>query len=97
MKWTVCFSLLLSAVCASAQLPTDFRSEQIFLGTDRHEYMPGDTVEVEGRGLHVGTGLEAVQQIPVCGAFQRSRFRAGAAEAVVQGERIFPRTAGYGL
>ena len=49
MKQAVCFFLLLSAVCASAQLPTDFRSEQIFLSTDRHEYMPGDTVEVEGR------------------------------------------------
>ena len=42
---------LLSLICsliASAQLPTDFRSEQIYLNPEKHCYFPGDTIAMEG-------------------------------------------------
>lgn len=46
--------LILSLFCsltAVAQLPTDFRTEQIYLSLEKHTYVPGDTISMEGRGL----------------------------------------------
>lgn len=40
---------LLMCIRCMAQLPADFRSEQIYLNPDKHLYFPGDTVKVEGR------------------------------------------------
>jgi len=43
--------LILSLFCsltAVAQLPTDFRTEQIYLSMEKHTYMPGDTISLEG-------------------------------------------------
>lgn len=43
--------LILSLFCsltAVAQLPTDFRTEQIYLSLEKHTYMPGDTISMEG-------------------------------------------------
>lgn len=31
-----------------AQYPTDFRTEQIFLNLNKHNYQPGDTIQLEG-------------------------------------------------
>ncbi len=39
---------ILSCVCSSAQLPTDFRSEQIFLGVANTEVAMNDTIEANG-------------------------------------------------
>lgn len=33
----------------AAQLPTDFRSEQIYLNPEKHCYQPGDTIRIEGQ------------------------------------------------
>lgn len=42
------FLAILANMIAMAQLPTDFRTEQIFLTTDRRDYNPDDTIRVEG-------------------------------------------------
>lgn len=49
MKTYLSFLLLLTVWTASAQLPTDFRTEQIYLNPDRHIYLPGDTIGLEGQ------------------------------------------------
>lgn len=41
--------LLLISIASVAQLPTDFRSEQIYLNLDKHAYLPGDTIALEGQ------------------------------------------------
>ena len=51
---------LLCALNAAAQLPTDFRTEQIYLNPQKHTYMPGDTIDLEG----MVTCLAADQSIP---------------------------------
>ena len=54
---------LLSLICsliASAQLPKDFRSEQIYLNMEKHAYMPGDTINLEG----MVTCLATEQSLP---------------------------------
>lgn len=50
MQIRILFLICLFLVCRSeAQLPADFRSEQIYLNPDKHLYFSGDTVKVEGR------------------------------------------------
>ena len=51
---------LLCALNAAAQLPTDFRTEQIYLNPQKHTYMPGDTIDLEG----MVTCLATDQSIP---------------------------------
>lgn len=41
-------SLMISTLVV-AQLPTDFRSEQIYLNLEKHAYLPGDTIALEGQ------------------------------------------------
>ena len=56
-------TLLLCLICvlnASAQLPSDFRTEQIYLNPQKHTYMPGDTMDLEG----MVTCLAADQSVP---------------------------------
>ena len=56
-------TLLLCLICvlnASAQLPSDFRTEQIYLNPQKHAYMPGDTIDLEG----MVTCLAADQSVP---------------------------------
>ena len=49
MKTRLLLWALLGALTASAQLPTDFRSEQIYLNLEKHAYLPGDTISLEGQ------------------------------------------------
>jgi len=49
MKHILILTALLVAVVAKAQLPADFRSEQIYLSLEKHTYMPGDTISLEGQ------------------------------------------------
>ncbi len=47
----ICFLLVFWGICifrSFAQLPTDFRSEQIFLGVEKTEWNIGDTIGVNG-------------------------------------------------
>ena len=56
-------NLLLCLLCvlnATAQLPSDFRTEQIYLNPQQHTYMPGDTIDLEG----MVTCLATDQSIP---------------------------------
>ena len=47
-KFTFTILSLLTSIAAIAQLPTDFRSEQIYLNLEKHAYLPGDTISLEG-------------------------------------------------
>ena len=49
MKRILFLTALLVTLMAKAQLPTDFRSEQIYLNPEKHSYMPGDSILVEGQ------------------------------------------------
>ncbi len=49
-------SMLASALSSVAQLPVDFRSEQIYLAPQSTTYLPGDTVRVEGQVTCVARG-----------------------------------------
>ena len=49
MKTRLLLWALLGTLTASAQLPTDFRSEQIYLNLEKHAYLPGDTISLEGQ------------------------------------------------
>lgn len=44
----LCIMSLFSSLVVTAQLPSDFRTEQIYINPDRHVYLPGDTIGVEG-------------------------------------------------
>lgn len=48
MKTLIRLLVILLCTQATAQLPTDFRSEQIYLNTEKHCYLPGDTIALEG-------------------------------------------------
>jgi len=48
MKIRLFLLTLVGALTATAQLPTDFRSEQIYLNPEKHCYLPGDTIALEG-------------------------------------------------
>ena len=48
MRTQVLFLLLFGSLIASAQLPTDFRTEQIYLNLEKHAFLPGDTIGLEG-------------------------------------------------
>lgn len=48
-KLTFTIISLLISITAVAQLPTDFRSEQIYLNLEKHAYLPGDTISLEGQ------------------------------------------------
>ena len=60
MRTKLFFLALLCSLIATAQLPTDFRSEQIYLNMEKHTYMPGDTINLEG----MVTCLAADQSLP---------------------------------
>ena len=49
MKRILTLTALLVALVTKAQLPTDFRSEQIYLSLQRTEWLPGDTLLLEGQ------------------------------------------------
>lgn len=49
MKSRLLFLVLWGALTATAQLPTDFRSEQIYLNLQQTAYLPGDTLQLEGQ------------------------------------------------
>ena len=49
MKTRLLLLTLFGALTASAQLPTDFRSEQIYLNLQKTSCMPGDTLALEGQ------------------------------------------------
>ena len=49
MKHILILTALLVSMVAKAQLPTDFRSEQIYLNPEKHSYMPGDSILIEGQ------------------------------------------------
>jgi len=49
MKRILTLTALLVVVVAKAQLPTDFRSEQIYLSLQQTEWLPGDTLLLEGQ------------------------------------------------
>ena len=49
MKTKLLLLTLFGALTASAQLPTDFRSEQIYLNLQKTSCMPGDTLALEGQ------------------------------------------------
>ena len=49
MKTRLLLWALFGILTASAQLPTDFRSEQIYLNLEKHAYLPGDTISLEGQ------------------------------------------------
>ena len=48
-KLTFIIISLLTSIAVIAQLPTDFRSEQIYLNLEKHTYLPGDTISLEGQ------------------------------------------------
>lgn len=48
MKNLLLLFCLLTRFSLNAQLPTDFRSEQVYLNPDKHTYLPGDTIALEG-------------------------------------------------
>ena len=48
MKKITPLLVILFCIQATAQLPTDFRSEQIYLNPEKHCYLPGDTIALEG-------------------------------------------------
>ena len=48
MKNWLFFLGLFIGLSLKAQLPTDFRSEQVYLNPEKHAYMPGDTIALEG-------------------------------------------------
>ena len=48
MRTKFFFLSLLCSLIATAQLPTDFRSEQIYLNPEKRCYLPGDTIALEG-------------------------------------------------
>ena len=60
MKYHNFALFLLLCLTAKAQLPIDFRSEQIYLNPQKHAYMPGDTLNLEG----MVTCLAADQVLP---------------------------------
>ena len=48
-SWLRLTLTMLFAVCmAKAQLPVDFRSEQVYLNPQKHVYLPRDTIRIEG-------------------------------------------------
>lgn len=49
MKHAFFILLLLTNLSLTAQLPTDFRSEQIYLNLQQNTYLPGDTLLLEGQ------------------------------------------------
>ena len=49
MKTRLLLLTLFGALTTSAQLPTDFRSEQIYLNLQKTSCMPGDTLALEGQ------------------------------------------------
>ena len=49
MKYAILILSLLFFWSGAAQLPRDFRSEQIYLYPEKGNYMPGDTIALEGR------------------------------------------------
>ena len=49
MKTRTFLIMLLCALTATAQLPTDFRSEQIYLNLQQRECLAGDTLRLEGQ------------------------------------------------
>ena len=49
MRTKFFFLSLLCSLIATAQLPTDFRSEQIYLNLQQKECLPGDTLLLEGQ------------------------------------------------
>ena len=49
MKIRLFLLTLVGALTATAQLPTDFRSEQIYLNLQQTTYHPGDTLSLEGQ------------------------------------------------
>lgn len=54
--FSLLFLLCFSAWVVLAQLPTDFRTEQVYLNPDCHVYLPGDTIELEGQVACQATG-----------------------------------------
>ena len=60
MRTRILLLCLLCVLNAAAQLPNDFRTEQIYLNPQKHAYMPGDTIDLEG----MVTCLAADQSIP---------------------------------
>ena len=48
-KLTFTIISLLTSIAVVAQLPTDFRSEQIYLNLEKHVYLPEDTISLEGQ------------------------------------------------
>lgn len=48
MKLWLTLTLLFAVCMAKAQLPVDFRSEQVYLNPQKHVYLPGDTICIEG-------------------------------------------------
>lgn len=49
MKQTFFILFVIMGLTATAQLPTDFRSEQIYLSLQQTKYLPGDTLLLEGQ------------------------------------------------
>ena len=48
-SWLRLTLTMLFAVCmAKAQLPVDFRSELVYLNPQKHVFLPGDTIRIEG-------------------------------------------------
>lgn len=47
-KYILLLFFLLTGLSLNAQLPTDFRSEQVYLNPEKHTYLPGDTIALEG-------------------------------------------------
>lgn len=60
MKDRLFLLVLLGSLTATAQLPTDFRTEQIYLNPQKQAYMPGDTINLEG----MVTCLATDQSVP---------------------------------
>ena len=60
MRTRILLLCLLCVLNTAAQLPSDFRTEQIYLNPQKHTYMPGDTIDLEG----MVTCLAADQSIP---------------------------------
>ena len=49
MRFSTLILMLFSALTITAQLPTDFRSEQIYLNLQQTSCLPGDTLALEGQ------------------------------------------------
>ena len=49
MRFIYLLSCLWLSLIVNAQLPKDFRTEQIYLNLQKRDYLPGDTIVVEGQ------------------------------------------------